>query len=144
MSFFLSGASTVYSVSASWWWPYFILKHLWHSILTPPLFRDWLLTQIWTKSNDFSGTNWWMIGLQNCKDETAEHFDPAPKNGKNLLYAFLFFVGYTINGWIVPFSTVVWMGYKPVEIWFMPKKLCLYWNGWIKTEILSLMIKGNT
>ena len=42
-----------------------------------------------------SGQNWPMINLQNCKDEIAENFDPAPKNGKNLLYAFLFFcVGY--------------------------------------------------
>ena len=37
-----------------------------------------------------------MIALQNCNDAITKKFDPAPKNEKKtLLYAFLFFVGYS-------------------------------------------------
>lgn len=85
----LSSGLKVYRVSVPELWQYFILKHIWHSILTPPSFQDWLLTPIWIESNEFSSINWWIIGLQNCLNEIAKIFDPR-QNRKNLLYEFLF------------------------------------------------------
>ena len=34
---------SLFSMSARGGWPYFVLKHLWHSILTPPLFQDFII-----------------------------------------------------------------------------------------------------
>ena len=47
---------------------------------------------VWTKLNDFSGINWWIIELPNCKGEIAEKFDPAPRNGKNYSIRFFLFL----------------------------------------------------
>ena len=43
------------------------------------------------KSNEFSGINWCMIKLQNCKDEIAENFEYAPKTGKKSTVCLSFF-----------------------------------------------------
>ena len=58
-------------------------------------FDPYFTSRLITESDEFSGIDLWMIGLQNCKDRTVEKFDLAPKKWENLCAFPFFFVGYS-------------------------------------------------
>ena len=110
-----------------------VVKHLWHSTLTSPLFQDWLLTQF--RLNDIV---WWIIGQQSYIEGIAKIVDLTPKNRKPIACVSFFFVGYIF--YFVCSYRCADFCYRLQVCRQEENSICrIYWNFGVLYDILALV-----